>query len=195
MVGFNVETFKHSDSAFVGSLTFTGESFTGSGTAIAGDGKAWVDNSQVASVMIDGQVTTDDSGFTTLAGTWTTSSGDAGTFSLPYLTYYHGFPDSLAWFPWTWERWGTEPNSNVILTIADDGTIDGNDGEGCSLGGQIEKIDDRFNLVDITYVRSDCDLAGTYTGLALLDDWYWAMHMSVDNGTQEIAITLFARWF
>ncbi len=148
---------------FVGTVQADGTSVSGSGKGFAPDGTTWRDGSTVTTATMTGTLRQRS----TFAGSWSTGTGESGTFSLSYDSDYEK-DSSLALLAGVWTVYDDNLNPFATFTIDPGGQFFGQNVEGCSSIGQISIIDPRSTVYDITSTVSNCAIAGDYTGLGVL---------------------------
>ena len=131
-----------------------------------------------------------------LNGRWGTEWGFYGYFTFDYVQQTYERPTALADLAGTWSSYATLSGAPVegSWTVEADGRFDGQDGRGCLQSGQFSLIDDRYSIVSVQLTVMACDFAGSYSGLAQLEDlvdgWDTSIMVSVDNGARALRILL-----
>lgn len=181
--------FVSADSAvqFSGNFVITGNDLIGDAMAFADLGVVWMDSSSATATTLTGTITEKDS----MAGTWTTVSGESGSFEFFYDPTYYERASALELLAGVWISYDEFLNPAVTFTIAADGSFTGQNGQGCNSVGEFALIDPDFNLYEVQSTVSDCAVAGDYIGLALLADLSApndVLLFAVDNGSRAIAL-------
>lgn len=185
---FRMLYYPASNEVFTGTLDISGNHFAAAGRAIANPFNAWSDGSYATDVSIDGVIAEDD----WLAGHWSAASGDNGCFELFYYDFAYTEEAAVAFLAGVWTDFGGRYD-NLVLTVDPSGDFFGQDRDGCTWSGQFGLIDDRYNLYETSVGISDCDLAGTYTGLAYRGYVFAperTLVMSVDDGERSLFVYL-----
>ncbi|MBT8086188.1 MAG: hypothetical protein KJN72_13250 [Woeseia sp.] len=165
---------------FAGSISVSNQNqISGSGVGAPTDCCGWNDGSVDTPVTVSGTLSEGDS----ITGSWSASTGENGTFNLTFDPIYNR-TSSLAKVQGTYttfdERFGDGGNAYSSITIDSNGSINGQDVDGCIWSGMVSIIDSNFNVYEITTTVSNCgDIDGTSTGLTGLfdntgtDDMLW----------------------
>lgn len=148
---------------FVGTVQVQGYSVSGAGKGFAPDGTTWRDGSTITTATMTGTLRQRSS----FAGSWSTGTGESGTFSFVYDADYEA-DSSLALLVGVWTVYDDNLNPFATFTIDANGQFSGQNAAGCVSSGQISIIDGRSNVYDITSTISNCAIAGDYTGLGVL---------------------------
>jgi hypothetical protein len=148
---------------FVGTVQVDGTTVSGSGKGFAPDGTTWRDGSTVTTATMTGTLRQRSS----FVGSWSTGTGESGTFSFSYDADYEK-DSSLALLEGVWIVYDDNLNPYATFTIDPDGGFSGQNIVGCTSMGQISIIDPRSNIYEITSTISNCAIAGEYTGLGVL---------------------------
>lgn len=150
--------------------------------AFAPPGAVFSDGTSVSNGTLTGRVVERSS----LTGDWTLATGDSGTVSLSYDAGLHQRASSLDFTAGIWLD-----SVNVIYTVDANGVLFGQDFIGCVFNGQVNLIDTRFNVYDLSITVTSCPGAnGTYEGLGVLADEFGvddAFIIQLDNGAFAIA--------
>ena len=131
-----------------------------------------------------------------LTGRWGTDWGFYGYFTFDYVQQAYERPTSLADLAGVRSSYATLSGAPVegSWTIEADGRFNGQDNRGCLQSGQFSLIDDRYSIVSVQLTVMACELAGSYGGLAQLEDlvdwWDTAITVSVDDGARALRILL-----
>ena len=131
-----------------------------------------------------------------LESRWGTEWGGYGYFDFDYRQQTYERPTPLADLAGAWSQGYVNFGNPVggVWTVETDGSFTGQDEVGCLYSGQFSLIDERFSIVAVDVAVSACASAGTYAGLAYLEDlvdWYEkTITVSVDNGIQALHIGL-----
>ena len=131
-----------------------------------------------------------------LQGRWGTEWGFYGYFTFEYEQAVHERATSLAEFAGVWPLYAVYSENHVegTWTIEADGRFDGQDDMGCLQSGQFSLVDERYSIVAVQMTVTGCALAGSYSGLAQLEDlvdwWQKSITISVDNGSQALRILM-----
>jgi len=181
--------FVSADSAvqFSGNFVITGNDLTGDAMAFADLGVVWMDTTSATPTALSGTITEED----TMAGTWTTVSGESGSFEFFYDPTFYFRASALSLLEGSWIAYDEFLNPAVTFTIAADGSFTGQNDQGCNSVGQFALIDPGFNLYEVQSTVSDCPIAGNYVGLALLADFFApndVLLFAVDNGSRALAL-------
>lgn len=174
-----------------GVLQTTGDLFAGGGVDFATPGVEYF-SGPTTHLWVDGRVAERQ----TLEGRWGTEWGFYGYFIFDYVQQSYARPTSLADLVGVWPVSATYLRNPVegVWTIAPNGWFSGQDDLGCLQSGQFSLIDDRYNIVSVQLEVTDCELAGSYTGLATLQDlvdrWEKSITVSVDDGARALRIVL-----
>jgi hypothetical protein len=138
----------------VGTISVSGTSFTASTTDYAiGDGIVGASN--FTGTFAPGA---------TMSGSFSSSDGNSGTFSLTYDAITD-FGSSLSVIEGTWV------GPSLSLTISSTGALSGTDTSSCSYQGAVSIIDPAVNIYAMTVNVSSCfSLDGAYTGYAVISD-------------------------
>jgi hypothetical protein len=170
---------------FSGAVTFDGETADGTGLAFAAPGSTWTDGSVVSALDITGTVFERQS----IEGGWTLTSGDSGNYGLLFDALYFR-ASGLDLTAGVWIMTDDTGAQTGTLTIEADGTLNGQDVNGCLFGGSVGIIDAAFNAYDASFAVSNCGEAdGDYTGLGILGDSAAlndSMLIVSDNGTASL---------
>jgi len=174
-----------------GVLQTTRDLFEGSGIDFAPAGAEYVfgptTNLFVAGLVAERQ---------TLEGRWGTEWGPWGYFTFDYMQQTYERATSLADLAGVWSSYASYAGNPAegVWTIENDGRFSGQDNLGCLQSGQFSLVDDRYNIVSVQLTVSACEFAGTYSGLADLEDladwWESLITVSVDNGATALRIQL-----
>ncbi|MDH4054079.1 MAG: hypothetical protein OEV58_01690 [Gammaproteobacteria bacterium] len=159
----------------------------GDGTAFADAGVFWLDSTSATPVTIVGTL----DGRSTMTGTWTTISGESGSFDFQYDPTFYERASQLDQLAGSWISYDEFLNPEVTFTIAADGSFNGQNTMGCNSLGQFGLINSGFNLFEVQATISGCSLAGDYVGLAFLADILApndVMLYAVDNGSRAYLI-------
>ena len=170
-----------------GNLLITADTFTGDAMAFADTGVVWLDGNSATAVTLEGSITTQDS----FAGTWTSTSGESGTFEFVYDGIFYERAATLAQLAGSWIVYDDFANPQATFTILDDGSFTGQNTLGCTSAGQFAVIDTGFNLFEVQSTITGCSIAGDYIGLAFLADILApndAIAFAVDNGSRAILL-------
>lgn len=169
----------------------TRDLFRGSGVDFAAAGVEYF-SGPTTKLFVEGLVAERQS----LTGRWGTEWGFYGYFSFDYAQQSYERPTSLADLAGVWPSYATLSGAPVegSWTIEADGRFNGQDERGCLQSGQFSLIDDRYSIVSVQLTVMGCELAGSYNGLAQLEDlvdwWDTAVTVSVDDGAQALRILL-----
>lgn len=104
-----------------------------------------------------------------ISGTFTTSSGKVGSFSLAYNAVTDK-EASLAIIDGNWTRAG---GYTVVISADSSGAITGSDTYGCVYIGSISVIDTAVNIYDLAFEASSCSVTiynGTFSGYLFVTD-------------------------
>jgi hypothetical protein len=177
-----------SDVQFHGQANVTGANFDGDGRAYADAGVNWLDGNPVVDFGLSAVIQQRDS----FLGSWVNDSGESGTFEFFYEDLYERDSDtSLLEAVWTgFDELG---NPSVTFTIDATGAFVGQNANGCVSSGQISAINPAFNMYEVTSEITNCGIAGTYAGLAVLADDSATndlLAISIDDGTRAIVFEL-----
>lgn len=97
-----------------------------------------------------------------IALTFSTSEGATGTISLTFNAAYNR-SSSLSLIAGTWLSIG------LTITVDDDGSVEGQDDDGCIFSGDISILDSEHNLYKTKVSVESCgEINGSYTGFATL---------------------------
>ena len=151
------------EAQFVGTATVDGQSVTGSGTAFAPAGSTWLDGKTVTTVSMTGTLRQRQS----LSGSWSSATGESGTFDLGYDAEYEK-DSSLSLLTGLWIVYDDNLNPFATFTIDANGQFSAQNAAGCVSTGQISIIDSRFNVYNIQSTIANCAIARNYTGLGAL---------------------------
>ena len=170
---------------YVGNITVSGNSVSGTTTGYAPLGFTFPDSSVIGTVTFSGTVDTKKSFSGTYGGV-----GDSGTFSLTYNSIYER-PSSIATVSDSWVY--SETGYTLSAVINSDGVISANDTTGCLYSGNISIINSSYNAYRVNFNVTSCSaLNGNYSGLATLIDTLNAndtLVVGVSNATTSITIT------
>ncbi len=162
----SLDTFGPGDfDQYIGTLSVAGTAATGSGSAYAAPGTTWSNGATV----VDFDLSATIAERSTITGSWTTSSGESGSFELDYDTEYER-DSSLALMQGIWYVYDDMLNPELVLTVESGGAFTAQDNLGCQSVGQVSIIDAGANVYDWSVVISDCAIAGDYAGLAVMGD-------------------------
>lgn len=150
---------------YIGNATADGSIVSGNGRAYAPPGRAWASGATV----LDFTLTAEINEFSAVTGSWETSSGDVGEFSLDYDADYER-DSSLTLVEGVWQVYDAMLNPTLTLTVEADGSFTGQNVVGCQSIGQVSIIDSAFNVYGWDVTIGNCPIAGDYTGLASLGD-------------------------
>jgi hypothetical protein len=150
---------------FAGTARLSGGSVSGSGKGFAPPGTTWRDGTTVTNVTFSGVL--DER--RTFEGSWSTSTGESGSFDLAYDPDYEK-DSSLSLVAGVWTVYDDNLNPFATFTVDADGRFSGSNQAGCNSMGRISIIDSRFAVYDFESVVAGCPIAGDYAGLALLAD-------------------------
>lgn len=195
-----------------GSFALDGRLIYGEGIAIAGPGETWSDGESVTTISIAG--TLDQPTYTSngkLLISLSMASGDSGRIDASYASlsgYWYGSDlqrvegtwsaaqnENGSWYP---DPYGSAnpplpPARNLELVVAQNGEFSATDDDGCQTAGRFSLIDTRYSLWSIDYTISDCDRAGSYSGFALGDNYWYdtrSLTFSADDGTRSQSLDL-----
>jgi len=195
-----------------GSFALEGRLISGEGVAIASPGETWSDGAAVTSLSISGTLdgpnsTTDGKMLITVS----MASGDSGRIDAKYAInsgYWRGSDLEQLEGSWRAEQnadgsWYPDPYRSfdpplappkfLEFNVANVGEFSGADDDGCVTAGHFSLIDTRYGLWSVDYTISDCDRAGSYSGLSLRDNgWYDipSLNFSADDGTRSQVLEL-----
>ena len=150
---------------FAGTARVTGGSVSGSGKGFAPPGTTWRDGSTVTNVTFSGVLVERR----TFEGSWSTGTGESGSFDLAYDTEYEK-DSSLSLVAGVWTVYDDNLNPFATFTVDAHGRFSGSNQVGCNSVGRISIIDSRFAVYDFESTITSCVIAGDYKGLALLAD-------------------------
>lgn len=150
---------------FAGTARVTGGSVSGSGKGFAPPGTTWRDGTTVTNVTFTGVLVERR----TFEGSWSTGTGESGSFDLAYDAEYEK-DSSLSLVAGVWTVYDDNLNPFATFTVDADGRFSGSNQAGCNSVGRISIIDSRFDVYDFESVVAGCPIAGEYKGLALLTD-------------------------
>jgi hypothetical protein len=170
-----------------GNFNIVGGVLNGDGAAFADAGVVWLDSTSATPLTIVGTIT----GRSTMSGTWTTVSGEGGSFEFAYDPGFYERASQLALLEGLWIGYDEFLNPEVTFTIAADGSFNGQNTQGCNSLGQFGVIDASFNLYEVQSTISSCFLAGDYVGLAFLADVLApndVLVFAIDNGSRAYLI-------
>jgi hypothetical protein len=148
---------------FAGTVQVRGDSATGSGKGFAPEGTTWRDGSAITTATMTGTLRQHSS----FVGSWSTGTGESGTFSFAYDADYEKV-SSLALLAGVWTVYDDDLNPFATFTIDANGQFSGQNVAGCASSGQISIIDPRSSVYDIKSAISNCAIAGDYAGLGVL---------------------------
>lgn len=174
-----------------GGLGTTGNVFHGGGTDFAATGIEYF-SGPTTSMFVEGTIAERD----TWEGRWGTEWGFYGYFTFEYVGGIYERPTTLADLSGVWPlavNYAGVPHEGA-WTVEPDGRFDGQDDNGCLQSGQFSVVDERYSLFAVDVSVTGCDLAGSYTGLALYEDlvdlWEKSVTVSVDDGARVMRIGL-----
>lgn len=132
-------------------------------TAVAQFGFMFLDGSTVTNGTMTGTVVER----TSINGSYSVATGEAGTISLTYNPLYER-DSSFTKLSGSWDESGYG-----IMTVDPDGSFFEQDMFGCVYDGQASIIDSAYNVYDLTMTVSLCgaDANGVYSGLGILTDY------------------------
>ncbi len=138
------------------------------GTKVGGRYRAFTrfDSFENGKAITSGQFSGDVDGVGTLRGSFTAEGGGAGTFELTSLQSAYLRGSSLSSLKGNWV--GGMNGISHGLTIADDGALTGDAGNGCSYTGAITLINPAFLPFNVTFVENCAGKITTLLGLG----WY-----------------------
>lgn len=170
-----------------GNFSIVGNDLVGDGTAFADANIFWLDGSSATPVTIAGTIT----GRSEMSGTWTTVSGESGSFEFFYDPIFYERASALNLLAGSWISYDDLLNPTVTFTIAADGSFTGQNTMGCVSMGQFAVIDAGFNLYEVQSTISGCAITRDYVGLAFLADFFApndALAFAIDDGSQAYFI-------
>lgn len=150
---------------YIGTASVAGSELTGAGSAYAAAGSTWDDGSTVLDISITATISERN----TMAGSWTTSSGETVSFELDYDSSYEK-DSSLALVEGTWYVYDDILNPTLTLTVDPGGAFSAQNVQGCQSLGRASIIDAAFSVYDWAVTISGCGIAGDYVGVAVLGD-------------------------
>jgi hypothetical protein len=174
-----------------GELQTTRDLFRGWGIDFAAAGVEYF-SGPTTNLFVEGLVAERQS----LAGRWGTEWGFYGYFTFDYVQQTYERPTSFTDLAGVWPTYATFSGVPVegSWTIEEDGRFNGQDDRGCLQSGQFSLIDNRYSIVSVQLTVMACELAGSYSGLAQLEDLVdWgdtAITVSVDDGARALRIVL-----
>jgi len=177
-----------SEIQFAGSQQVDVDYVLGFGRGYAAPGTTWLDSSTVTDLTTDGTV----DGRNTFSGTWSTASGESGTFDFFYDTEYEK-PSSLAVLEGTWTAYDDMGIAVATFTIDAQGAFTAQNTSGCSSTGQFLIIDASYNAYEVNSTIANCFIAGDYSGLAVLGDLNAtndALSLAISNDARAIVVDL-----
>ena len=148
---------------YSGTVNISGNNVSGILRAYAPVGFTFPDGSSVGDVSMTGNFQEK----VLINGTYT-GVGDRGSFTLTYNALYER-DSSLDLLSGIW----TESDSGYTLNVNIDtnGSLLGNDSEGCVFTGSVSIINSDYNAYRVSFTASSCGIYnGTYNGLASLYD-------------------------
>lgn len=148
---------------FIGTAQVSGSDTVGSGQGYAAIGETWSNSLGVTPVTIDATLV----GSKSLTGTWTTTSGESGSFNFSYEPEYEN-NSALTLLEDVWVDDLSMPF--VTFTIAADGQFFAQNAIGCTTNGQFSIVDASVDVYAVTSTIANCPLAGDYIGLATLGE-------------------------
>jgi hypothetical protein len=102
------------------------------------------------------------------SGSFNSNKGQAGTFSLNYLTAESEAGASFAQLEGRWAGSDEDSGESAYIDIAADGAYSGADSDGCSVSGQISIPDASVNVYTFTY-QEVCPGLGSYSANGLME--------------------------
>lgn len=150
---------------FIGMLTVDGTAATGTGSAYASPGTTWSNGATVVGLSLSATIAERSR----MTGSWTTSSGETGSFELDYDGEFEK-GSSLELMQGLWYVYDETLNPELVLTVESGGAFSAQSSFGCQSVGQVSIIDSGSNVYDWNVVISDCPIAGDYSGLAVMGD-------------------------
>jgi len=117
------------------------------------------------------------------------NSTETGSFNADYQAALYEQPSSLKLASGTWSAVDfNTTNNDIVMTLTvleTDGSIVGENTEGCQYSGEIGIIDPAFNLYDIGLTATSCSfLNGAFSGLATIkQNTPDELTYQIDNGT------------
>jgi hypothetical protein len=180
--------FYHDDFLLQGSFNVTERLIDGRGLAIAKPGETWANGETVTTASFIGTL---DAPTSTSHGQLfvavSLASGDTGRIDAQY-ELNSGYLVGPAWVPLQ-GRWflGPDADESQSIVVTDTGEFSGAGDDGCTLAGRFSLIDSRHGMWLVDVVKSECDTAGNYAGLAVFDanNWFPAfsfLTLSIDDG-------------
>jgi hypothetical protein len=166
-----------SETQFSGAILLSGNSFDGDARAFADPNTQWLDGSAVVDATVTGIIEQRDS----WSGSWSSASGESGTFDLLYDALA-GKAANLSLFEGVWSVYDEFENPTATFTMSADGGFTGQNAEGCTSAGQLTVITANLNVYDVESQISGCPIAGTYTGMAFIADLF------TDNDVAVLAL-------
>jgi len=173
---------------FIGAGQVNGTNLSATARAFADAGVNWLDGNHVVETTITAVISERN----TFSGTWANESGESGTFEFFYDTL-HEKDSATALLEAVWTGYDDLGNPEITFTIDASGAFSGQNAMGCTSIGQFTVIDAEVNLYDVWSDISNCGIAGSYTGFALLADLQVAndaLLVSVDDGFRTILLGL-----
>ncbi len=170
-----------------GNFSISVNNLSGDGMAFADAGVVWLDSTSATVLTISGTIV----GRSEMSGTWTTVSGESGSFEFFYDPIFYERASPLNLLAGSWIGYDELLNPEVTFTIAADGSFTGQNTMSCTSMGQFALISAAFNLYEVQSTISGCSLAGDYIGLAFLADFVVpndALFFAIDNGSRAIWI-------
>ncbi len=131
-----------------------------------------------------------------IEGRWGTEWGSYGYFTLEYVQQSYERATPLAELAGAWPSYMNYLGKPVegVWTIEADGQFSGQDEMGCLQTGQFSIIDERYSIVAVQLTLMGCELVGSYSGLAQLEDlvdwWDKGITVSVNDGARALRILL-----
>lgn len=146
------------EAVYNGTYTIKGNTISGTITGYE------INGGPFTTTTISGTVTEEES----ISLSFDTSYGTKGTISLSFNDIYNR-GSSLSKVDGMWSY--VDGGYDLTITVHDDGTLWGQDSEGCVVSGAIELLDTAHNLYKVTASLDSCgNLNGSYTGFAALFD-------------------------
>lgn len=148
--------------------------FTSTLIGTAPPGEAFSNGDGIVTFLINGSYTSSSTAtsmqatITSIDPTTFTLTGLNGNYTLNTATPYSGTP-SLAGMQGQWSGFYTgKTATSVTINLSANGSLSGNDANGCSVNGSLVQQDPQTNLFYVNYLASGSGCPGVMNGLGFL---------------------------
>lgn len=148
---------------YVISINVDGTDFSGSLRGYAPPGSEFVNGQSITTGTVSGTIQERGA----LNGTYEAEGGDVGSFSMSYSAAEYERSSSFAQLEGDWGYQLTNGFA-IAVTIESNGSVFGQNSDGCIYNGAVGTIDTRYNVYSLSISASNCGgLNGNYQGLAI----------------------------